>query len=88
MFHCPVYACVRAYVCASYLEGESVLARAESHVLHGGAVDHHLSHISAGHKHWAAGWKEEDMQLDAMIIMIHIEKENLIIVKQQKFCVH
>lgn len=40
--------------CASYLEGESVLAGAEPHVLHLGAVDHHLSHISAGHKHWSA----------------------------------
>lgn len=38
----------------SYLERESVLAGAEPHVLHGGAVDHHLSHISARHKHWAA----------------------------------
>lgn len=44
--------------CSSYLEGESVLAGAEPHVLHGGAVDHHLSHISAGHKHWSAGRKE------------------------------
>lgn len=41
-----------------YLEGESVFARTEPHVLHGGAVDHHLSHISAGHKHWAAGLTE------------------------------
>lgn len=48
----------------SYLEGESVLAGAEPHVLHGGAVDHHLSHISAGHKHWAVGLKEEDRQCD------------------------
>lgn len=49
--------CLRMLV--SYLEGESVLAGAEPHVLHGGAADHHLSHISAGHKHWAAGLKEE-----------------------------
>lgn len=48
----------------SYLEGESVLAGAEPHVLHGGAVDHHLSHISAGHKHWTVGLKEEDKQCD------------------------
>lgn len=45
-------------VCVSYLKGESVLAGAEPHVLHGGAADHHLSHIAAGHKHWAAGLKE------------------------------
>lgn len=43
--------------CASYLEGESVLAGAEPHVLHLGAVDHHLSHISAGHKHWLLSGK-------------------------------
>ena len=53
-----VCVCARVYVCVSYLEGESVLAGAEPHVLHGGAVDHHLSHISAGHEHWAAGLKE------------------------------
>lgn len=47
----------RGCFCASYLEGESVLAGAEPHVLHGGAVDHHLSHISAGHKHWSAETK-------------------------------
>lgn len=47
-------------VCVFYLEGESVLAGAEPHVLHGGAADHHLSHISAGHKHWAARLKEEE----------------------------
>lgn len=52
------------HACVSYLEGESVLAGAEPHVLHGGAVDHHLSHISAGHKHWAVGLKEEDRQCD------------------------
>lgn len=39
---------------ASYLEGESVLAGAEPHVLHWGAADHHLSHLSAGRKHWSA----------------------------------
>lgn len=44
-----------------YLEGEPVLAGAEPHVLHGGAVDHHLSHISAGHKHWAAEMGEEKL---------------------------
>lgn len=42
------------HVNVSYLEGESVLAGTEPHVLHGGAVDHHLSHILGGHKHWAA----------------------------------
>lgn len=47
----------RGCFCASYLEGESVLAGAEPHVLHGGAADHHLSHISAGHKHWSAEMK-------------------------------
>lgn len=41
----------------SYLEGESILAGTEPHVLHGGAVDHHLSHILAGYKHWAVGLK-------------------------------
>lgn len=45
------------YFCASYLKGESVLAGAEPHVLHGGAADHHLGHISAGHKHWSAEMK-------------------------------
>jgi len=44
-----------------YLEGESVLAGAEPHVLHGGAVDHHPSHLSAGHKHWAAGLTEKQI---------------------------
>lgn len=47
---------------SSYLEGEPVLAGAEPHVLHGGAVDHHLSHVSAGHKHWSAGRKEESFE--------------------------
>lgn len=46
-------------VCASYLEGEPVLAGAEPHVLHGGAVDHHLSHTLAGHKHWSVGFKQK-----------------------------
>lgn len=52
------------HVCVSYLEGESVLTGTEPHVLHGGAADHHLSHISAGHKCWAAGLTEEDRQCD------------------------
>lgn len=43
------------HVCVSYLEGEPVLAGAEPHVFHGGAVDHHLSHTLAGHKHWSVG---------------------------------
>lgn len=56
MFHCHL--CVRAY-----LEGESVLAGAEPHVLHWGAVDHHLSHIAAGHKHWAAGLGKQQKRI-------------------------
>lgn len=56
-------------ICVSYLEGESVLAGAEPHVLHGGAGDHHLSHISAGHKHWAAGLiRKEVRSLEKMYI--------------------
>lgn len=62
---CVSLLCVCEHVCVSYLEGESVLAGAEPHVLHGGAVDHHLSHISAGHKHWAAGLTEEAVYLDS-----------------------
>lgn len=50
-----------AHACVSYLEGEPVLAGAEPHVLHGGAVDHHLSHTLAGHKHWSAGFKQKGM---------------------------
>lgn len=59
-----------AYMYVSYLEGESVLAGAQPHVLHGGAVDHHLSHISAGHKNWAAGSEEEKLCDYDDIIMI------------------
>lgn len=46
------------YICAYtlwdliYLERKSVLGGTEPHVVHGGAVDHHLSHISDGHKRW------------------------------------
>lgn len=52
------------FICVSYLEGEPVLAGAEPHVLHGGAVDHHLSHTLAGHKHWSAGFKQNKILLE------------------------
>lgn len=61
---CFMVICMCVCVCVPYLEGEPVLAGAEPHVLHGGAVDHHLSHISAGHKHWAAGLTKEKKLCD------------------------
>lgn len=64
------------HVCVLYLEGESVLAGAEPHVLHGGAVDHHLSHISAGHKHWAAELRRSYViRYCAGVIIIHMRRE-------------
>lgn len=36
-----------------YLVGEPVLAGVQANILHGGAGDHHLGHVSAGHKHGA-----------------------------------
>lgn len=65
---CLTVMCAQA--CVSYLEGEPVLAGAEPHVLHGGAVDHHLSHTLAGHKHWSAGFKQKGMGLGKKEILL------------------
>lgn len=54
----PFHNMLWLYMYASYLETEPVFAGAEPHVVHGGAVDHHLSHISAGPKHLSVELKK------------------------------